>query len=276
MGGDALRTWNLKSKVRGDNICPACGSVLVFKHHENRICHELASDWDLSDDELAFFSRREGDSCASCGLSARLLTFSEALLNTANKMLEVECKSFFRLIKNRKFRNLKIANISGCGMISPLLNRKCRNLSYSEYLPEDPRVHHEDMAHLTYEDKSFDFVVNSDVLEHVYEYKKALIEVSRVLKDEGYFIFTVPVIWGRRTKNRAMMKEEKVVHLESPSYHGKYVLKKDDYLVFWEFGDDFIDDLKSVFKFVEVFRREGGEPLMCAFICGNNFCVDGD
>jgi len=260
--------WGL-IKRDGDRICPACGRGLAFNMHQNTICRELADDWNLSDAELAFFSRREGASCRSCGLSIRLLTFSEALLKTAAKRFGVKCKTLSRLLRNRKFRNLKIANISGCGGISNLLKRSCRHVSYSEYSPADPRIHHEDITHLTYEDQSFDLVVNSDVLEHVYDYKKALREISRVLKDRGAFVFTVPIIWGRKTKNRARIEEGHVVHVESPSYHGKYALKKEDYLVFWEFGDDFLLDVKEVFGAVDVFYRPDEGRLMCAFICGN-------
>jgi SAM-dependent methyltransferase len=253
-----------------NSLCPACGNVLEFLKKESPICRELARDWNLSKSEWGFFSRREGSVCKSCGLSARLLTFSEALAVASNRLLGTEYKTFRGLAKKWKFRWLKIANISGCGMVSPLLARACWRLSYSEYFPENSSVRHEDIMRLTYGDNHFDLVVNSDVLEHVPDYKRALHEISRILKDDGYFVFTVPVIWGRATKQRAKVDNGRIVHLESPSYHGQYSLKKPDYLVFWEFGDDFMMDLKKIFKSITVYCRDEEDPLMCAFICGNS------
>lgn len=39
---------------------------------------------------------------------------------------------------------------------------------------------------------SFDIVAAFDVIEHVKDDKKAMIEIRRVLRDGGYFVFTVP------------------------------------------------------------------------------------
>ena len=46
------------------------------------------------------------------------------------------------------------------------------------------------------EDKSYDVVLCSDVLEHVYDPKNVIKEISRILKDDGVFIITVPQCGG--------------------------------------------------------------------------------
>jgi hypothetical protein len=53
-------------------------------------------------------------------------------------------------------------------------------------------IRHEDIAELSFEDNKFDFVLSSDVLEHVPEPYKAHAEIYRVLKPGGAHIFTVP------------------------------------------------------------------------------------
>ncbi len=249
--------------------CAVCGRKLVLKSKRASICRDLAEDWNLSPEESDLFSKREGTHCRKCRTSVRLISFAGALLKCTNNLLGGNFESLDSALRSRRCRDLSIANISGCGSISGRLARSPVDLSYSEYLPGDPAIRHEDLTGLSYSDKSFDLVVNSDVIEHIFDYRKALEEIARVLKDEGYFAFTVPIIWGRRTKNRAKIEDGVVVHLESPSYHGEYHLKKDDYLVFWEFGDDFLCDLEEVFRHVEVYRREGDHQVMSTFICSN-------
>ena len=46
------------------------------------------------------------------------------------------------------------------------------------------------------EEKSYDLVLCSDVLEHVYDPKNVIKEISRILKDDGTFIITVPQCGG--------------------------------------------------------------------------------
>ena len=45
---------------------------------------------------------------------------------------------------------------------------------------------------LPYRDNYFDFVICSEILEHLSDDKKALLEVERVLKPSGFLIITVP------------------------------------------------------------------------------------
>ena len=49
-----------------------------------------------------------------------------------------------------------------------------------------------DICKIPYEDNHFDVVVAFDVLEHVENDYKAVMEIKRVLNDSGVFIFTVP------------------------------------------------------------------------------------
>lgn len=48
---------------------------------------------------------------------------------------------------------------------------------------------------LQFGDNSFDTVFCTQVLEHVYDHKKALREIARVLKPGGFFIGSVPLAW---------------------------------------------------------------------------------
>lgn len=48
---------------------------------------------------------------------------------------------------------------------------------------------------LAFDDQSFDTVFCTQVLEHVFDHKKAFFEISRVLKPGGVFIGSLPMTW---------------------------------------------------------------------------------
>jgi SAM-dependent methyltransferase len=99
----------------------------------------------------------------------------------------------------------------------------------------------QDLTHLTFPTGSFDLVVHSETLEHVFEPEIALEEAHRVLKPGGRQIYTVPLLHRRTTRQRAVSGlGGEVQHLLAPSYHG---LEGED-LVVWEFGRDFIRQRK--------------------------------
>lgn len=50
-----------------------------------------------------------------------------------------------------------------------------------------------DMTNLPFKDSFFDFVVATEVLEHIENDEKAFSEVFRVLKPSGFFLFSVPL-----------------------------------------------------------------------------------
>jgi len=54
------------------------------------------------------------------------------------------------------------------------------------------RVFCQDLEKLTFQNESFDLVITEDIFEHVRDYKKGFKEISRVLKNGGYHIFTIP------------------------------------------------------------------------------------
>ena len=55
--------------------------------------------------------------------------------------------------------------------------------------------------------------------------------------------------------------------LQKASYHGEYALKMDDYLVFYEFGYDFVAELQEFFE-VEICCHGGfGGVVPSVFLC---------
>ena len=92
----------------------------------------------------------------------------------------------------------------GCG-ISPMLEPNARtvqtdiSLNALKHLVSQSRERHVyrsvncDGVRLPFLSESFDFIVCSEVIEHVQEDEKLLIEIIRILKKEGKLLLTCPV-----------------------------------------------------------------------------------
>ena len=63
---------------------------------------------------------------------------------------------------------------------------------------------------------------------------KALSECYRILKENGAMFFTIPIIHEKLTRKRHDLKN---------SYHGNYLDKLDDFIVYTEYGADFYTEL---------------------------------
>lgn len=251
------------------HLCSVCGDLLEI---ENRsiIVDELASDWNLTVDERRYFDFREGSSCIRCGSSVRLRNLGETILEVLNRKFDRHFQ-WFKDIADQDhrefFRAITIAEINSCATLHPYI-MALPNVYYSEFGSADPNIPSEDLMHLTYSNDTFDLVLMTDVLEHVPDVDRALDEIGRILKPNGSFIFTVPMLFDRRTRRRALgRKNGRVKHLLDPSYHGDYSTRCEDYLVFYEFGSDFIFKLLKRFK-TSLYCHDGfGKLVSSVFLC---------
>lgn len=88
-----------------------------------------------------------------------------------------------------------------------------------------------DLQNIPFTANSFDLVISEEVMEHIEDYNKAIDEVYRVLRPEGFYIFTIPLMEGRQTQSRKGKK--KYFHGFAPQL----------YYVYTDFGDDMIEIL---------------------------------
>lgn len=218
--------------LKTEGICSACGGFGPFEFRQV-IEASLAKQWRLDGEKRRLMSARESMYCAFCGSSYRLRSLARAV------MIE-----FFpgkpqydlrQAVNEGMFNNVDVAEINSSGLLHQFL-KDIPDLHYSEFGSKDPNIPDENLTKLTYMDNMFDLVLTSDTIEHVPDYRKSLEEIYRVLKPGGKHIFTVPIVFGRKTKKRVKQDKEKVRYLHPPSYHGA---GQDDYLVWTEFGDDF-------------------------------------
>ena len=178
----------------------------------------------------------KASSCAKCGSALRCSDLVKCLLEE----LEIEngILSDVATLKGQ----LSILNASANGTVHNGL-RKMDNYVGTEYIPgvESGKIMWcgigsddllcMDLQKIPFEDNTFDIVISEEVMEHIQDYNKALDEVYRVLKPGGIYIFTIPLMEGKKTQSRIGKKKY---------YHG---FAPQLYFVYTDFGDDIIEIL---------------------------------
>ncbi|MBC9070401.1 class I SAM-dependent methyltransferase [Thauera sp. CAU 1555] len=107
------------------------------------------------------------------------------------------------------------------------------------------RVRHEDLTALSFSDCEFDLAITQDVFEHVPDYRKAFVELHRVLTPGGRLVFSIPFFYDlEQTRIRASLGSEGVIHHLPPEIHGNPVSKEGS-LCYQNFGWDILNDLRQ-------------------------------
>lgn len=105
-------------------------------------------------------------------------------------------------------------------------------------------VRHESITGLSFSSCSLDVIVHNDVLEHVFDYKKALEELYRVLRKGGTLIFTCPFFFrlDREIQKARILPDGSLELLMEPEYHGDPI-NPQGALTFYHYGWGLLDDL---------------------------------
>lgn len=210
----------------GTRPCPVCGHDGWT--HQRVIWPELSTQWELSEDEVAYIDHQQGTTCDSCGTSLR----SAALADSVSATFGWDRP--WHDVPPTVTGAVRTLEINEAGTLTPHL-RKWPDHRLVEY----PDV---DMQHLPFEDGSFDLVLHSDTLEHVPDPVRGLAECRRVLRPGGVLAYTIPMVVGRLSRARTGMEA---------SYHGAE--GEDNYLVHTEYGADFwTDAVRAGFQQVSV------------------------
>lgn len=192
---------------------------------------------------------REGLRCLRCKLTAR----QRLLLLAARETLGERSPRQGAVLErySRVYRHLKRAHPNAIG--SEFLSEDhTSGHRYFWWPPGRPwrasLLRHESLTQLSFEDSSLDFVVHTDVLEHVADTDEALRESHRVLSKDGALIFTAP-FFSQQDESllRGYLDEEgALVEILPAEYHGDGLNSRGVY-TFHNFGWSFFDKLRSIF-----------------------------
>lgn len=233
------RSPGYDSKGFENEPCPACGASEGLVMH-GVLWPKLVLQWGLTPAWANWVDQREGLRCCSCRSNLRSRQLAKTIVDAMNARFGTRAETLDEICNTVEMQSCEIAEINAAGDLHAFLKR-LKGLSYSEYGSTVSGVRSEDLLNLSYANESFDLVVNSDVLEHVPDVGRALSEIYRVLKPSGLYIFTVPVIWNQaRSRRRAQISDGQLEHILPPSFHGCEADGKNDFLVFNEFGRDFV------------------------------------
>ena len=101
------------------------------------------------------------------------------------------------------------------------------------------------------------------MLEHVPNIELALSEIKRVLKSDGFYIFSVPVIWDQKESIcRAKVVNDQLIHILPASYHGNEHSERNDFIVFHELGKDFIQTCINSGFSIELYKDSKNPSLV--------------
>jgi SAM-dependent methyltransferase len=116
-------------------------------------------------------------------------------------------------------------------------------------------VLHVDMQKTHFADESLDYVLSSDVVEHIPHYLDAMRETYRILRFGGAHVFTAPFYHHRFTiERRSQLKDDgSIEHHLKPWFHGD-PLRPEGVLCFNVFAPELLVELEAIGFEAELLR----------------------
>ncbi|RED48367.1 class I SAM-dependent methyltransferase [Seonamhaeicola aphaedonensis] len=135
---------------------------------------------------------------------------------------------------------------------SQKLRRLAKYYKETQFYPNEQlgalvkNVQNENLECQTFDDSSFDLVITSDVMEHIYNPEMAFREIHRTLKSGGAHIFSVPLVNKFNPTQRWAKKgeDDSPVFLYEPEWHGNPINKKGS-PVTMHWGYDIVEFIKE-------------------------------
>ena len=220
---------SINNKVLINGYCDICNKKTRFNY-----------SYSVDSREDGRMNWREGMVCCNCGFSNRTRLLLRVIRETVNKNQDIYITEQKTL--TYKYLKQRYPSIIGSEYLSP---------EYESGKTYDG-IRHEDMMNLSFRDCSLDCLISADVLEHVSDIYKAVDEAYRVLRNEGYFIFSVPFLYNDDLSEiRSIIQNGQLVKLMSPEIHGNPISKEGS-LVFTIPGWDFVIYCEEKFTIVEI------------------------
>lgn len=146
----------------------------------------------------------------------------------------------------------RVYELSSKGALVRYLRQRFPSLYLSEYFDGfqpgefSKGVQCQDVQALLLPDESFDLVTSTEVFEHVPEDLRGFREIARVLRNGGWFVFTVPLFDSEETLERVRVEADgSFTFLAQPEYHFDRLRGKGKVLAFRTYGRDILQRLAA-------------------------------
>jgi SAM-dependent methyltransferase len=194
---------------------------------------------------------REDCICKKCTSSTRKRHIALVFLEAINLKFHTTISSLSSIPNTL---DTKIYNLESKGALHTCLKHSKDYLcseyfgSIEEFGKEQNGVLNIDLMKTGLENDSFNFIISTEVFEHIPNPYKAFAETYRILKKGGAHIFTIPYLpFAEKDEVRAILNDKnEIVHLLEPEYHGNPIRMDDGILVFTVFSKEMISKLKHI------------------------------
>jgi SAM-dependent methyltransferase len=216
---------------------------------------------------------REDCICKNCHSSSRKRHIAAVLLETINTKYNLKTKSLSKIPASL---NTNIYNLESNGALHTCL-KHTKEYICSEYFgtmeafgAEQNGVLNVDVMNTPFKDEQFNYIISTEVFEHIPHPYKAFKETHRILKTGGSHIFTIPYHQDAdKDEIKAILNDKnEIVHLMEPEYHGDPIRKDDGILVFTIFSKEMHTKLEEMGFSVKLDHRRDYEY---GIIGDNNF-----
>ena len=187
----------------------------------------------------AWTDMRGAFQCASCGLNNRDRLFVKSVKS-------LECATDVRALIFERFSPLYAAlrklipSLEGVEFGGDGLE------SGTEATSRHGKFIHQNMCDMSYPNDHFELIMHSDVLEHIPNPQKAMMEIHRTLAPSGICLFSTPIYTGvNEHREIAKLIDGEVKFVEQEVYHGDPLTGR-GIAVFYEFGFDLLEELRDI------------------------------
>jgi hypothetical protein len=167
--------------------------------------------------------------CPFCGWRGKIFVTFHSKYNKIINNGCPKCGSFPRHRLQYFYLKKKLSNYKEINTLN-IAPEKCmekflqsyKNIKYISCDIKAKAMLKEDITRLTFKEKQFDLIICNHVLEHILEDKKAIRELFRVLKKDGFAIIQVPISNTYKTQENIRFTEEQRERIYGLSDHVRY------------------------------------------------------
>lgn len=192
------------------------------------------------------------ETCELCGWKVQIKTSDDEMGVRCTRCLATPVSQMmgyvFKLHSSLEIK--QVYELSSRGAFVRFLKNQNFNLTLSEYFDDVPcgsfqgNIQCQNVERLTYEDNCFDICTSLEVFEHVENDIKGFLEIYRVLKNKGTYIFTVPIDLNSKTIERTEIVKGKRKNILPPEFHSDSIRGNSKVFCYRNYGKDILDRLK--------------------------------
>ena len=194
---------------------------------------------------------REDCICRKCSSITRKRHLASVFIRQVNVKFDIAVKSL-RSIPARI--DLSLYNLESNGALHNYLKHTggyvCSEYfgTYEAFGDRHNGILNVDLMNTPFKDGGFNYIISTEVFEHIPDPYKAFRETYRILKTGGSHIFTVPYYPDKeKDEIRALLNADNtIVYLMQPEYHGDPVRGETGILVYTIFANEMIEKLEKI------------------------------